>query len=482
MSSKVEFGDFQTPDELAAQVCVFLHSRGITPQAIVEPTCGVGNFASAAAFVWKEAKVFGFDINNRYVVQAASRGSGAVFGQADFFAYDWNKLLLTLPRPALILGNPPWVTASVIGTIGGSNLPAKSNFHGRSGFDSISGKANFDISEWMLLQMLKWCEEFGVTVAVLVKVSVARKVIRQAWEKDRAIGGAEIHLIDAKIWFGAAVDACLFIMRREATAPKICPVHDSIGGPITSVLGFRDSELVGDVRRYDKVAHLLGGSPLRWRSGVKHDLAKVMELTCKAGILTNGFGEPVDIESDYLFPMFKSSQLARGDTTTDRFMLVTQRKVGALTLEIQFRAPKTWSYLVRHGELLDARGSTIYKKAPRFAIFGVGDYTFAPFKVAISGLYKEQRFVVLGEIKGKTTVVDDTACILAFDNRIEAEAVACALNSPLAREFFEVFAFTDSKRPYTVELLAKINLAKLVHETGGPELSVLQPAPELWAV
>ena len=34
------------------------------------------------------------------------------------------------------------------------NLPSKSNFQNRKGLDAVTGKANFDISEWMLIQLM----------------------------------------------------------------------------------------------------------------------------------------------------------------------------------------------------------------------------------------------------------------------------------------------------------------------------------------
>ena len=80
----------------------------------------------------------------------------------------------------------------------------------------------------------------------------------------------------------------------------------------------------------------------------------------------------------------------------NRWMLVTQTCVGEETSTIRERAPRTWAYLEAHGAALDRRGSSIYRGRPRFSIFGVGEYTFAPWKVAISGFYKRLAFKVVG--------------------------------------------------------------------------------------
>ncbi len=44
-------------------------------------------------------------------------------------------------------------------------------------------------------------------------------------------------------------------------------------------------------------------------------------------------------------------------------------------------APRAWAYLERHGARLARRRSSIYKGRPPFSIFGIGDYSFQPWKV-----------------------------------------------------------------------------------------------------
>ncbi|MGH7959474.1 MAG: class I SAM-dependent methyltransferase, partial [Opitutaceae bacterium] len=271
---KIAFGDFQTPPELAREVCSFLKTQGIHPRTILEPTCGVGNFLGEAAEAWPHAhRLLGFEVNADYVARARARVQDprAVFHVADFFATAWEKVLSGLPHPILVLGNPPWVTNAKMRSTGAANLPTKSNFQGHSGFDSITGKANFDISEWMLLKTLDWCERHQASIALLVKVSVARKVLSGAWKDQRRVGRAAIFRIDAKRWFGAAVDACLLTFFPSPAPETSCPIHPTLGSSESVVMGYKAGDVVSDIRKYEAVADLLGGSPARWRSGVKHD-------------------------------------------------------------------------------------------------------------------------------------------------------------------------------------------------------------------
>jgi hypothetical protein len=165
--------------------------------------------------------------------------------------------------------------------------------------------------------------------------------------------------------------------------------------------------------------------------------------------------------------VLKSSELAKGKTKQPtRFILVTQRSIGQDTTEIEMKAPKTWKYLLDHAEVLDRRGSSVYKKRPRFSVFGVGDYTFAPWKVAISGLYKKLHFRAVGTWQGKPIVLDDTSYFVACESKPEAILVCDLLNSDAARAFYSAFIFWDAKRPITVAVLKLLDLSALAKELG----------------
>ena len=147
-------------------------------------------------------------------------------------------------------------------------------------------------------------------------------------------------------------------------------------------------------------------------------------------------------------------------------MLVTQRAVGAETSVISIVAPKTWEYLKRHGEFLDRRASSIYRNRARFSVFGVGDYTFAPWKVCISGFYKKLQFATVGPYQERPVVLDDTSYFLSCLSEEEAKYIAALLNSDPAREFFSAFVFWDAKRPITIDMLRRLDLSAVARELG----------------
>lgn len=465
---KIQFGDFQTPRDLTNEIAKALFAIGIKPKTIIEPTCGGGNFLlSAISHFPSFEKAIGFDINPVYVETARnnlkrnSHANKATVEVGDFFTIDWETQLDNLPSPLLVIGNPPWVTNSRLGLLGSNNLPTKSNFQKHNGLLAMTGKSNFDISEWMLLKILDWLNGKEGTLAMLCKNSVARKILSYAWKNEYNISESRKYLIDAQFHFNAAVDACLLICNFNPQVKSTkCKIFSSLkDNSPSSEIGYKDGLLIADINRYERWNHLKGNG-LQWRSGIKHDCSKVMELYKEREYFINGLGEKVELEDFYLYPMLKSSELVNGKQPS-RWMIVTQKAIGKDTSIIKEKAPKTWQYLNDHNEYLAKRGSSIYRNKPQFSIFGVGDYSFSPWKVAISALYKKLEFTIVGSWENKPIVLDDTQNFLPFWSYEDAERILEILNSNSAKEFYKAFIFWDEKRPITVSLLKYLDFDKI---------------------
>jgi hypothetical protein len=475
-AQKAELGDFQTPVSLARAISKLLEREGLAPAAVVEPTCGTGSFLLAALEQFPGiTKGLGLEINPSHIAAARSALSTQCAAakveiiRGDFFRTDWPSLLGTLPDPLLVVGNPPWVTNAELSSLGSSNLPTKSNFQRHAGLDAITGKSNFDISEWMLIHLLEWISGREATLAMLCKTTVARKALLHAWKNGLPIERSSIYAIDAEASFGAAVDACLLVCKVSPSGQDHdCSVYGQLHARSKdATFGYRDGRLVANVDAYQRWRHLLGTTPIRWRSGIKHDCAKVMQFSKEGTVYRNGFGEVVELEDEYLYPMLKGSQLANGKTEKpSRWMLVTQRAVGEDTTAIKSSSPKTWAYLERHADKLDRRASSIYRNRPRFSVFGVGPYSFTAAKVAVSALYKKLHFTEVGTAFQKPIVLDDTCYFLPCGAMGDARYVASVLNSDIARDFFSAFIFWDAKRPITIDILGRLDLLALAGELG----------------
>ena len=128
---KIEYGDFQTPVDLAKEVVATLNLKR-NYDAVIDPTCGLGNFLRACLELnIEKSKVQGWEINPLYVEQANEElqeytdSQQTYVREQDFFSIDWTEFQKTHRKPVLFLGNPPWVTNSELGRLLSNNLPRK---------------------------------------------------------------------------------------------------------------------------------------------------------------------------------------------------------------------------------------------------------------------------------------------------------------------------------------------------------------------
>ena len=124
-----EWGDFQTPVDLARRVCAYLTESGVAPDVVIEPTFGVGNFITAALQTFPTIqRVYGVEINRDYVEGSAYHVSRNKLSPQQIelhcdsiFTHAFPKNLNDA-RHLLIIGNPPWVTNAEIGSVSMTTL------------------------------------------------------------------------------------------------------------------------------------------------------------------------------------------------------------------------------------------------------------------------------------------------------------------------------------------------------------------------
>ena len=482
MSRQKILGDYQTPLPLATQIISQLFSDNPQWKRILEPTCGIGNFIQACIDVDVPAKqIIGLDIQQEYVQRAQTKTSSkshiSIFHQ-DIFAVDLSEYLNWQSNaPLLIVGNPPWVTNSELGRLGGDNLPTKHNSQKLSGLDALTGKSNFDIAESIWLKLIHEYQNDVVTIALLCKTSVTRKVAQSIFDSHYPVNHMALYHIDAKHWFDVAVDAGLFIVELNQGKPSYhVDVYDSLEADTPrQTIGFVNQRMVADIQSYQGVQFVDNICAFEWRQGVKHDASKVMELTHQDGTFINGYGEQVKIESNYLYPLIKSSDVKSidADFTPRKYVIITQTQLGQNTTHLQQSAPKLWDYLQSHTDKLDARKSSIYKNAPQFSIFGIGDYSFAPYKIVVSGFYLPAQFALVSTHGNQPYLTDDTCYFLSFDEQWKALVVIALLEHGVVKTFIESIVFPDSKRPITKSLLSRVDLKAVYQAISRQEMEDL---------
>jgi len=482
MASK-EFGDFQTPLPLVRQIVELLGPVGQKWTRVLEPTCGRGNFIRGLLESPSPPdEIIGVEIQQAAAAEASSLAllasakdcrlrvlNDSAFGIS--FAAD---LRWQTQGPLLVLGNPPWVTNAELGSLGSSNLPRKSNIKGLRGILALTGHSNFDIAESIWIKLLSQLRCINAHVALLCKTSVARNVLTHTRKVGLPVSGAALRMIDARRWFGASVGACLFSLDLNAgpTDYEADVFDDLMARSPSRKLGFAREALVADIENYRRVSFVEGASPLEWRQGIKHDAAALMELTFDGFEYHNASGEVLDIEADYIFPLLKSSSLASGRQVRPQLaVIVPQKALNEDSTPLRHIAPRLWRYLHEHADVFRARKSSIYKGRPLFSIFGIGDYSFAAYKVAVSGLHKRPRFVPVGPCCGKPTMLDDTCYFVPCDSAGQAATLAGVLNHPITASFIASTTFNDAKRPITKALLSRIDVLAVARQLPWRELA-----------
>lgn len=462
---KKEFGDYQTPDFFAETVCSLLRDKlGISPEVVLEPTSGLGNFLQASLNCFPGIKrAYGLEVNPVYCEMCRKRipDERLQVINDNFFSYPIEQHIGE--EETLFVGNPPWATNSELNF----NLPEKENFKRLSGTDAITGASNFDICEYMILKLIEKSVNKKVSIAMLCKTSVARNVLLELDRNDTCIDSVKMYHFNSSKIFGISASACLLFVKMSTDNGKcrVCEVYDidnpdSMKGQIT----FENGRLSNS---REDIVDLEGACSLIWRQGVKHDCAGVMELEkTGAGSYRNKNKEEIELEETLVFPLMKSSFFKKPVICTDfkKYVIVTQKKVREETGYIEQLAPKTWEYLCQRKAQFNSRKSSIYKGAPPFSMFGVGDYSYAPYKVGISGFYKKPLFCLLynGERIEQPVMPDDTSYFLSFDNYADAYTCMLLLNSSGVQEFLLSISFQDAKRPYTKKVLQRLDFTKCI--------------------
>jgi hypothetical protein len=477
--NRLEYGDYQTNKELSRLICDYLSSKQINPKILIEPTCGKGNFILSAIQTFKNLEqIFGIEIQEKYLwnlkfallehflKKPTTNKPEIKLFCCNVFEFDFHHIKRNIKnKELLVIGNPPWVTNSTLSVINSTNLPTKSNFKQAKGIEAITGKGNFDIGEFISLKMLDLFANYKGYFAFLIKNSVIKNIVYEQKRNEYTVANIEKHTINAQKEFGAAVDASLFVCKFNTKPEYTAKEYNKNKKKKQAVLGWINDKFASDIEKYIKYQHFEGVCPFEWRQGIKHDCAKVMELERINGGFRNGLGEEFELEEDLVYGILKSSDLKADRVDTPRkYTIVTQKKIGEDTEKILGKLPKTKAYLYRHKDYFLKRKSSIYNGKPMFSIFGVGDYSFKPYKVAISGLYKQTRFSLV-EPNGTVLLLDDTCYFIGFDNIEDAQITQFLLNKPETQEFIQSFMFIDSKRAITKDLLMRIGLKTIIEHT-----------------
>lgn len=325
---RTEYGDFQTNINLANKSANYLSSKNISPHILLEPTCGKGNFIIASLDQFRDLKkIFGieiykpyvweckFNIINFYLKNPKTNKPDISIVHASIFDFNFRNIAEEYPdKKILIIGNPPWVTNSKLGSLSSDNLPRKVNFKKHNGLDAITGKGNFDIAEYITLRMIETFQKTKGDLALLVKNTVIKNIIYDQKKNKYRISNIEKHRIDSKREFNVSVESSLFYCKLNEQPEFNCKEFNFYNNKeLISKFGWLKNKFVSNIDTYAYNKNIDGNCPFIWRQGLKHDCSMVMELEKANGHYLNGLSEEIKLENDLIYGILKSSDLKYGN-------------------------------------------------------------------------------------------------------------------------------------------------------------------------
>ena len=324
-------------------------------------------------------------------------------------------------------------------------------------FDATTGKSNFDVSENIILHIINQFKNLNTKMIFLCKYIVACNIFKYLADNKISSAAIEIIKFDAMNVFKADTSSCVLVIdfNSDSNVLTSCVVSNFDESEIYRI-GFLDGKFYSNL---DNVVDIDGVCCFEWRQGIKHDCNKIMELKNEGATYHNNNGDSVMLEDDLLYPLLKSSDLKEAVvSSSQRSIIITQHKLKEDTSYIKEEYPFVWNYLISNRDYFSNRKSNIYNNAPEFSIFGIGEYTFKKYKVAISGFYKKGLFCLVHN--KKCMMLDDTCYYLSFDDYDSAYITMLILNSWAVKAFLKSVVSLDSKRPYTKSVLKRIDMSK----------------------
>lgn len=152
------------------------------------------------------------------------------------------------------------------------------------------------------------------------------------------------------------------------------------------------------------------------------------------------------VERDLLYPLLRGRDVTRWQAEPSLRILMMQdpqSRRGIDIATVQTRWPKTWSYLKHFEDDLRKRRSQavrrLMEKGPFYSLFGVGDYTFAPWKVIWREQAAQFTCAVVDSQGGKPIIPDHKLMLVDCQSADEAHYLCGTLSS--SPSVFAVWAY-----------------------------------------
>lgn len=156
------------------------------------------------------------------------------------------------------------------------------------------------------------------------------------------------------------------------------------------------------------------------------------------------------IEPEYVYPMVKSRHVNKWNQDGCYNVIIPQKKAG-VDNEDELRGTKLYEYLQEMKEDLNTRSSSWVNSddKPFYSIFGIGEYTFTPYRVIWTAMGYSPEFCVVSDVEDellgtKPILPDNPIGYVPAQSKEEAHYICGILNSTPVFDYFDARA-DDSK-------------------------------------
>jgi len=157
------------------------------------------------------------------------------------------------------------------------------------------------------------------------------------------------------------------------------------------------------------------------------------------------------IEPTLVYPAVSGGHLTRFGTKAPVFVLMAQDPATRKPYPedwMQEHAPLTYAYLAQFRDILLSRGSAVVRnlaeKTEFYAMYGIGDYSFASWRVAWKRMAAKMAAAVLSAVEtpfGRKPVIGtDTTSFFVARTKAEAHYLCALLNSDVVDGFIRSFS------------------------------------------
>ena len=489
---RLSLGESYTPRGIADLAVETLSVDDFAAETVLDPGCGSGVFCAAviehrrASYAAAEDapapaqqvetitnSVFGIDLNPiavrsarlAYLLALSPLLDDAAIDaveipvfltdalgltRSDSLQYGGTRVASTVDH---LVGNPPWLTWSALPDrvrAAWRDGPAdRLDLVTHHGADAKLGHANDDISVPFVLACLdRYAPDDAAFVLKrgITKGPAGRR-LREQRLNDSPLAVEHVHdFTDLRPFGDARAGAAIYSFSVDREPCRPVPVtawsRGSASPAFTSAerltqtlereeTGFvpvDEEDPASSWLRRDAERRALGECSHEIRHGVKDDARDVFEI------------EPervTDLEPDRVFPYLKSRHVVKFGLFGHDYRLVPV-DVANEDNEAWLReaCPRTYAYLDDNREALEARSSSWLDNGTFYNVFGLGEYTWAEYKVVWCRLGYKPHFVVVSTVDderlGKKPVVPGDHCMfIGTDDEREAHVLCALLNSSI---------------------------------------------------